>query len=136
MVQKAHKRFLATILLGSAVSLVPITSASAAEVTVGWNTDNVVITNNVGKPDVVKVGGLVEGAVVKVYSKATNGTLLGTGVVKKGQTEAIISIANIGSEEGKLYVSVTLESEAAEVSFEAEAQSTKVAADKVTIVNN
>lgn len=127
---------MATILFGSAVALVPIASANAAQVTVGWNTDNVIITNNVGKPDVVRVGGLVEGAIVKVYDKATGGVLLGTATVAKGATEAFVSIANLGAATGKVYISVTLETEATETSFDGEAVSSAPDAGNITVTNN
>ncbi|UKS26129.1 hypothetical protein LOZ80_32040 [Paenibacillus sp. HWE-109] len=136
MVQKGSKKLLATILLGSAVALIPIATANAAEVAVSWNTDNVIITNNVGKPDIVKVGGLVEGAIVKVYDKATGGVLLGSGTVAKGSTEALVSIANLGAASGKVYISVVLETAATETSFSAEAASDAPVADNITITNN
>ncbi|SDG54655.1 hypothetical protein SAMN04488542_1581, partial [Fontibacillus panacisegetis] len=64
----------------------------------------------------------------------------GTATVAATKTEAVLSISQLGTAAGKVYVEVTeagkAASERTEVSYEAEAQSTKVAADKVTIVNN
>ncbi|WP_282938805.1 hypothetical protein [Paenibacillus sp. RC67] len=137
MLKKGSRRkFFITVLLGSTIALSPLSSALAADVTVGWDPEKVIITNNVGKPDSVKVSGLPEGAIVKVYDKATGGKLIGTAVVQKGQTEAIVTIPSLDATGGKVYVSVTLETAAIEKEFDAEAKTTKPAADKITATNN
>ncbi|MBA9088864.1 hypothetical protein FHR92_005411, partial [Fontibacillus solani] len=102
--------------------------------------DKVTIVNNVGKADTVTVTDLTAGTIVKVYDLETAGKVLGTATVAATKTEAVLNITQLGAAAGKVYVEVTeagkAASERTEVSYEAEAQSTKVAADKVTIVNN
>jgi len=122
-------------LLGSVIALGAYSAAHAATSTTEWDTANVTITNNVGTPDTVEVKGLTEGAVVKVYDKPTKGTLLGSAIVGKGKTEAIVKIKELGPA-GKIYVSVMLESATEELSFDDEQTSTALDADKITISNN
>ncbi|TKI58597.1 hypothetical protein E8L90_26130 [Brevibacillus antibioticus] len=136
MLKKESKKAIATILLGSTLAFGPFASAYAAPVKVEWDPSKVTITNNVGKADTVKIEDLVEGAIVKIYDKATGGKLLGTTTVAKGKTEALISIPNLGEAEGKIFVSVTMESPTAEIAFGAEAASTKPGADDITVLNN
>ena len=66
----------------------------------------IVAINNVGK-DLVLVYGLKAGDVVKVYSAATDGTVLGTIKVAANQSYATLSITQLGALGGDVYISVT-----------------------------
>ncbi|WP_219839280.1 hypothetical protein [Paenibacillus sp. R14(2021)] len=66
-----------------------------------------VANNKSGVQDTVKVTGLAAGDVVKVYNAATAGTLMGTATVGTGATEALVSINQLGSAAGSVYVTVT-----------------------------
>lgn len=101
---------------------------------------NITITNNAGINDTVEVKGLSVGDLVQIYDSASGGTLLGSAAVTSNATEAIVSIAQLGTSSGNIYVSTTStnksESDRTQVAFSAEAQSTAPNADKITIVNN
>jgi trimeric autotransporter adhesin len=101
---------------------------------------NIVVTNNAGITDTVKVTGLSSKDIIKVYDSATGGTLLGTETVASSGTEATVSIDQVGTAAGNIYVSITstskLESSRTQVAFTAEAKSDMPVATKVTIVNN
>ncbi|AEY64583.1 hypothetical protein [Clostridium sp. BNL1100] len=102
--------------------------------------DAVTVTNNAGKADTVVVAGLVAGDIVKVYKDGTVTTALGTATVATGKTEAIVSITQLGTEAGKVFVTVTsagkLESTRTEVAYAEEATSTAPVADNITVTNN
>ncbi|RNB93156.1 hypothetical protein EDM60_23300, partial [Brevibacillus parabrevis] len=101
--------------------------------------DEVTVSNNAGKTDTIVVTA-AEGSVVKVYNAATDGKVLGTATVPKGKNEASISISQLGSEAGSVFISVTevgkKESERLEKSYDAEAVSKAPSADDISIVNN
>lgn len=103
---------------------------------------NILVTNNVGSNDTVKVVGLLSGDIIKVYNDATT-TTLGTATVESGQTEAIVSIPQIGSflgSSGTIYVTVTsvnkLESSRITKICSAEPQSTAPVLGNITVTNN
>ncbi|MGD8188939.1 beta strand repeat-containing protein [Brevibacillus ginsengisoli] len=69
---------------------------------------NITVTNNSAPTtDTVKVSGLTAGDVVQVYDASSGGTVLGTATVAAGQTSATVSIAQLGTGAGTVYVSVT-----------------------------
>ncbi|MCX7922310.1 MAG: hypothetical protein N3B21_09910, partial [Clostridia bacterium] len=101
----------------------------------------ITVTNNyVGTNDTVVVTGLAEGDVVKVYSAATAGTVLGTATVATGETSATVSIAQLGSTGGTVYVSVTkvnkLESTRTSKTFVTEPVTTAPVAANITVTNS
>jgi hypothetical protein len=102
--------------------------------------DNITVVNNVGLNDTVKVAGLVYNDVVKVYNSASGGVLLGGATVYIYGSEVTISIKQIGSAAGSLYITVTnkgkLESDRVKVDFNAEVKSNVLAAENITISNN
>lgn len=104
------------------------------------STDDVVVTNNAGKADVITVTGLYGGETIKVYNAKTGGKLLATYNVPTNKTEANISITQVGTDGGSIYVSVTnkgeLESDRIKVDFDAEPKSDAVNINDVTIFNN
>ncbi len=113
--------------------------AEKTEVTVG----NITVTNNtVGTPDTVAVTGLAAGDIVKVYSASTAGTTLGTATVATSATSATISITQLGTTSGKVYVTVKnatrLESARTEKAYLAESAgaSTAPSAGAITVTNN
>ncbi|WP_051153501.1 hypothetical protein [Ruminiclostridium papyrosolvens] len=65
---------------------------------------------------------------------------MGTATVATGKTEAVVSIAQLGTEAGKVFVTVTntgkLESTRTEVAYAAEEVTADPNADKVLAINN
>ncbi|EGD47346.1 hypothetical protein Cpap_1929 [Ruminiclostridium papyrosolvens DSM 2782] len=112
----------------------------AEEVTEALKADAVTVTNNAGKADTVAVTGLTAGDIVKVYKDGTATTAAGTATVGTGKTEALVSITQLGTEAGKVYVTLTsagkLESTRTEVAYTEEATSTAPVADNITVTNN
>ncbi len=102
---------------------------------------NITVTNNAaGTADTVYVTGLLEGDVVSVYSSSKKGTALGTATVAPGTAYATVSITQLGTAAGKVYVTVTseksTESGCTEVSYSAEGSSDALSLSKIVIVNN
>lgn len=106
----------------------------------GPSASNIIVTNNAGSDDTVQVKGLSVGDVVQVYDSASGGTVLGTATVASGSTEATVSISQLSTDAGNIYVSTTStnksESSRTQVSYSSEAASTAPNADKITITNN
>ncbi|SFF46168.1 hypothetical protein SAMN04487969_14325, partial [Paenibacillus algorifonticola] len=100
---------------------------------------DVVAVNNAGSADTFTVKAAV-GTIVKVYDLETAGKVLGTATVAAGKTEAVVSIAQVGTAETKVYVSATetgkLESDRLEVTLAAEGKTDKVATGNITVANN
>lgn len=101
---------------------------------------NIIATNNAGIDDTVQVKGISVNDVVNVYDSDKGGTVLGTATVANYATEATVSIPQLGTTGGNIYVSITStnkgESDRTQVAFSAESKSSKPIADKITIVNN
>lgn len=104
---------------------------------------NITVTNNtVGTKDTVAVTGLAAGDIVKVYSASTAGTTLGTATVATSATEATVSITQLGTTSGKVYVTVKnstrLESDRVEKSYTAETAGASAAPSDtaITVTNN
>lgn len=101
---------------------------------------NIIITNNAAINDTVQVKGLSVGDLIKVYDASQGGNLLGTATVSDSESEATVSIPQLGIDCGNIYVSVTssnkLESDRTQTAFYAEAKSISPKASKITIVNN
>ncbi|AZN39200.1 hypothetical protein [Paenibacillus albus] len=78
-----------------------------AETTTPVASANIAVTNNKSAADSVKVVGLQAGDVVKVYQASSGGTAIGTGTVESGSTSVTISIDQLSTTAGKVYVSIT-----------------------------
>jgi hypothetical protein len=104
------------------------------------DTSNIVVTNNVGASDTVQVSDISVGEVVNVYGSATGGNLLGTATVATGATSATISIPQLGTSAGSVYVSLVepnkLESSRVQVGYLAEGKTSSISADDVIVTNN
>ena len=111
--------------------------ALAAGLTPSPNADNITVTNNAGIADTVQVTGLNPGDVVKVYNTTTQ---VGTATVATGKTSAVVSIAQLGSGAGSVFVSVTasgsLESNKVSQTYIAEVTSVTPSAGNITVTNN
>lgn len=98
------------------------------------------ITNNVGTADVIKVTGLTAGDVVKVYESEKAGTVLATASVDTYASSATLSVTQLGSVAGSVYVSVTsknkLESDRTKEDYLAEAKTTAPPAARISVENN
>lgn len=68
--------------------------------------NNVIILNNVGAADTVKVKNLRAGDVVRVYFTSSGGTVLGSATVGSGAQEATVSIPQLGTGATKIYIGV------------------------------
>lgn len=118
-----------------------IKAGYAAEVkSSSLNANNIIVTNNAGKSDIVSLTDLYGGETIRVYNAAVAGKLIGSTTVGLSKTEANITITQVGSNGGSIYVSVKnkgeLESDRVEVSFEAEQRSVAPNAEDIFIVNN
>lgn len=104
------------------------------------DTSNILVFNNAGAPDKVKINGLSGGDVVNVYSAATGGSLLGTAAVESYDSAATVTITQLGTAAGKIYVSVKskgkLEGDRVAVSYAAEQRSDPPADVNIKITNN
>uniref|UniRef100_UPI001FE90A3E IMP dehydrogenase n=1 Tax=Paenibacillus sinopodophylli TaxID=1837342 RepID=UPI001FE90A3E len=81
--------------------------AYETEITAPVAAANIVVLNNDGDPDIVRVTGLVAGDVVNVYTVATNGSVVGTATVGDGKTSVNVSITQLSVAAGKVYVTIT-----------------------------
>lgn len=102
--------------------------------------NNIQITNNAGKPDVIHVCGLAPGDTIKIYNKEIGGSLLGSATVNSNSTEITKTFNELGSQGGTVYISVTStgmrESFRTPAAFSAESRSSSILASNVTITNN
>lgn len=69
-------------------------------------TDITVENNKEGISDTVNVIGLQEGDTIFVYKTSSGGAAIGTAVVANGDTNALVSINQLGAAAGTVYVSV------------------------------
>jgi hypothetical protein len=102
---------------------------------------NIIVTNNAfGTSDTIYVSGLQVNDIVKVYNVATGGTAIGTATVANGATYATVSVSQLGTGSGSVYVSVTstndVESSRTEASYAAESQTNALDASNITVTNN
>jgi hypothetical protein len=113
---------------------------SAEEKSSNVDANNVVVSNNIGKADTVYVSNLTAADVVKVYDSASGGTQLGSATVGDSDTSAIVSISQLGTDTGSVYVSVTgkgkSESSRVQVGYSAESKSNTLVANNIVVTNN
>ncbi|MCM3786027.1 S-layer homology domain-containing protein [Neobacillus mesonae] len=100
----------------------------------------ITVTNNYNSNDTVGVTGLAAGDVVKVYNTASKAQVLGTATVAEGQTAATVTINQLGTGAGSVYVTVTkpgkAESAVTEKAYLAEVVKTAApAASAITVTN-
>jgi DNA-directed RNA polymerase subunit H (RpoH/RPB5) len=98
----------------------------------------ITVTNRLNAADTVNVTGLLAGDEIKVYDKATGGSELGSGIVPSGKTEATVSIEQLGTQSGTVYVSIvrgSLESSRTAKSYGSEPP-TPPASGNITVQNN
>nr|WP_269481881.1 IMP dehydrogenase [Bacillus mycoides] len=79
----------------------------ATEVSEALKANNIVVLNNDGEDDIVRVTGLATGDVVNVYDAVTEGKKLGTETVGDKKTAVNVKIKQLGEQAGKVYVTVT-----------------------------
>ncbi|MGN5648470.1 hypothetical protein [Bacillus sp. Brlt_9] len=79
----------------------------ATEVSEALKASNIVVLNNDGEDDIVRVTGLATGDVVNVYDALTEGEKLGTGTVGDKKTAVNVKIKQLGEQAGKVYVTIT-----------------------------
>ena len=99
-----------------------------------------VINNYMSSDDIVTVTGLVAGDVIIIYSAYTGGALLGSATVEAGQTSVTLTIPQLGSTAGNIYVSVIkqnkLESNRTTIPYTAEPTTTAPVAASIVVTNN
>ncbi|TXK85995.1 immunoglobulin-like domain-containing protein [Paenibacillus sp. N3.4] len=115
------------------------------EVTTAPSANQITVVNHpVGTADTVTVTGLAAGNIVKVYNTSTDATVIGTGTVAVGETSVTVSIPQLGTSAGTVFVSVTSagKTESARTSKDYMAEpivdevTTAPSANQVTVVNN
>lgn len=96
------------------------------------------IQNNAGTSDTIDVTGVSSGDVVKIYSAANGGTALETAAVSSGKSEVTISISQLGTNAGSIYVSVTRtgKTESSRTKADYSAESTAPVEGNIYVVNN
>ncbi|WP_252196022.1 hypothetical protein [Bacillus wiedmannii] len=78
------------------------------EITAAPNASNIVVLNNdAGEDDIVRVTGLKAGDVVKVYDAAQEGNELKSATVADSKTAVNVKIPQLGEKAGKVYITVT-----------------------------
>jgi len=101
---------------------------------------NITVKNNADIAGTVTVKGVQTNDVVKIYDSASNGNLLASGTVAADSRSVVISVTQLNSDGGKIYVSVTSsgkkESSRTEIKYNAESKSEPANKDNVTITNN
>ena len=101
---------------------------------------NISVTNRSESADTVSITGASQNDVINVYDLAQGGTLLGTATVAAGETKASISITQLGTDRGSIYVSRTSsnksESTRVKVDYDAEPNSTAPSASNIIVTNN
>ena len=100
----------------------------------------ILVTNNpASTSDTVTVENLSPGDVVRVYNDPIDPTIIGSGTVATGQNEVTITISQLGTTAGRVYVSISrpgmAESRRTVKSYAAEAKSPSVAVKDITIEN-
>ncbi len=132
--------YISVIDSGCAESSLTKVSYLAEQTTDAPDEGNIYVENNAGTSDTITVSNLNVGDVVKVYSAASNGDLRGKATVVSGSTSATVTIAELGTSSGSVFVSVKtkgkLESGTTEVCYSAESQSTAPYSGFITVVNN
>ncbi|MEN6389746.1 MAG: hypothetical protein ABFD04_04970 [Syntrophomonas sp.] len=102
--------------------------------------DDITVVNNAGIAGQVTVSNLQSGDTVSVYEDAKLATLLGQATVAKDATTIQVSVQDLSSSGGLIYVTVTkiglLESDATEKSFDAQTESSLLDPDNILIINN
>lgn len=102
--------------------------------------NNIIVSNNTGKNDTVYVSGLNAGDVVNVYDALTGGNLLGSATVAAGSVDATVSVAQLGTDSGNVYVSVTsinkIKSPRTQAVYSAEGKSSTLDASNIVVINN
>lgn len=120
----------------------PVTEVKylAEQVSKTLDADNVTVINNSGSEDSVFVTGVASGDVITVYKTSSKATKLGTAATASGASSVTVSIPQIGADAGTIYVSLTsvdcLEGNLTSVSFAAEAGSSALDKDTVSVTNN
>lgn len=129
--------FLIVCLL-AVVVLIP--SAAFAAQTVAPTAASIKVVNNAGTSDTVTVTDLNVGDVVKVYANPSTTTTIGTGTVPNGTSTVVISIAQLGTGAGTIYVTVTSnphgESQRISKTYAAEPASPGLDGAQITVTNN
>ncbi|MBU3155079.1 hypothetical protein [Clostridium estertheticum] len=105
-----------------------------------YKSDILVSNNAAGTADAVVVRDLAIGDIVKVYSSATSGIVIGT-ATEKVLGDLTVSIKQIGTTGGNIYVSVTreafLESDRTSgVPYDSEAKSAPLYDRNIVVINN
>jgi hypothetical protein len=121
--------------LESARAKIDYSSESSTDIPV---TGNILICNNSGASDTITVTGLLANDIIKVYTASTGGSLLGTATVPSGGSEATVSIKQLGSGSGTVYISITSsgKTESSRIAAVYNSESTAPSYNNIAIVNN
>jgi trimeric autotransporter adhesin len=104
------------------------------------NSENILVTNNAGKPDTIYLSNVNSRDTIKVYSALKGGKLLCSLMVLDSQNEACLKTPQLGVSEGSVYISITsdgmLQSDKVKVDYASESKSTNLSLSQVVITNN
>lgn len=133
-----RSKFILSIFL--VIAMIAPQLAYAAQSTAPYVSTIKVINNQTGTPDTVTVSDLFEGDIVKVYANPSTTATIGTGTVAVGTSTVVISISQLGTAAGTVYVTVTSgtdsQSNRTPKSYAAEPASTFLDAAQIAITNN
>jgi len=126
---------------GNSTSARTKVSYLAEPISASPSTTNITVTNNnYGTSDTVAVTGLTVGDVVNVYTAATSGTLLGTATVESEETSATVTIVQLGTKNGAVYIEVATPHKRLSVRtkayYPAEGVSNSPITDNITVTNS
>ncbi len=137
---KNHVQKVIYLLLIIVIIQLSVYYSYALESSICPTADEITVINNVGKPDIVNVSQLSVGDIIKVYNSPSGGKLLGTSKMLPNKTEAPVSISQLGTNEGSVYVTVTstgrLESERTKANFAGEPKSLSIDINNIAVFNN
>lgn len=115
------------------------TEVSYAAESTALKAADITVTNNASISDTIKVSGLASGDVVTVYETSSTTTVLATGSASSDGTVSF-SVAQLGTNAGSLYISVTnknrAESSRTKADYLAEQSTNPLFIGQIVIVNN
>ncbi|MBB6693601.1 hypothetical protein H7B90_19590 [Cohnella xylanilytica] len=90
-------------------ALIPVSDLKPGTVptTPAPDASRIAVQNNAGKADSVTVTGLKAGDVVKAYASPDSAEAIGTAAVANGQTSAVVTVDQLGTGAGSVYVTLT-----------------------------
>lgn len=128
---------LISAVMALAITATTVTPVFAVDRTKTISAKRITIENNVGKKDVIKIQGVKEGMVIKVYDADGQ---IAMATVQKGKDAIDILVNQLGDEKGEVFITATekdkLESEPVTKEYGAELISNKLRPMDISVENN